>query len=254
MDNLEKSAPNNPGMYDWLLAQQKDSLIDPKQTEKLLKENEEKQDRLKKYRLPTYATTGTHSSLEEAISYIPENKWGVEKFLVRCVPKNNGGLKIQRCRNISLEEVINFVNNLPEGKNNYFVEIREHWEPNYSGTIISDGDGSTVIEQVKGSHANLENQSIATPTINPETGIKKLEINNNRFDLHFVSQGEPNLEEKNIMLEALRYFTPEINRKKLEKLKVYTEYCFSNKYGYRFIDIADNDYWTNLKKKKYSID
>jgi len=251
MENEQKIEPSNPGMYDWLLAQQKEGSINAKETERLLKENEEKQERLRAYQLPTFATTGTCSSLEEAISLIPENKWGVEKFLVRCLPRNNNdNLNIQRARNVSLDEVADFVNNLPGGRDNYLVEIREHWEPDYAGTIISDGNGSTVIEQVKGAHANIENQSAVDPSHNIKDGIKKIEINANHFDLHFVSQGQPDLEEKNIMIDALKYFTHEISRENLEELKIYTEYCFSKKYGYKFIDIANSKYWTTLNQTK----
>ncbi len=251
MNNEQKIQSNNPGMYDWFLAQQKDGSINVKETEKLLKENEEKQERLRAYQLPTFATTGTCSSLEEATSLIPENKWGVEKFLIRCLPKNNDdNLNIQRARNINLDEVTDFINNLPNGRDKYSVEIREHWEPDYAGTIISDGNGSTVIEQVKGTHANIENQSVADSAHNIKDGIKKIAINANSFDLHFTSQEQPTPEEKDIMIGALKYFTPEISRENLEKLKIYTEYCFSKKHGYRFIDIANSNYWTTLHQTK----
>lgn len=132
------------------------------------------------------------------------------------------------------------------GADNYSVEIREHWEPDYSGTIISNGSGSTIVEQVKGSHANLEKLPLADQKHNATEGVKKIQIDTERADLHFMDEGQPTAEEKTIMIDALKYFTSEITREKLEQLKIYAEYCYAAEHGYRFIDVADSKYWTGL--------
>lgn len=238
----------NAGMFDWLKAQNKINKISNLETEKLLSENEKKQEKIKSYNLPTFKSTGTWPSLADALNNLSKSRWNSDKFYVRCVPAdNNDQLKIQRIGNIDFADIEKFIDSLPGGKSRYMVEIREYWEPDFSGTIISDGQGRTVVEQVRGAHANLEKAQISDSQNNIINGIKNISLDQNNFDIHFNEQGILTEEEKNVMIKALNFFLPEFNRVSLEKLKIYAEYSYHKKYGYKFLDVADSDYWTKLK-------
>ncbi len=229
-------------MYSWWEAQHKAGMTDSHQVDQLRKANEGKLERLQEYKLPVFQTTGTCASLDEALAKIPEDKWDSEKFLVRCSSKNtNTNPKIERSKNISLDQVVDFVKRLTGGEKNYNVEIREFWNADYGGTVIADGEGKIVIETAEGNLSDLESKEVGE--------IKKAEYNYTQGP-SFKYVGAPSTREKDIMLGALKYFTPELDRKALDKLKVYSEYAYSEKRGYRFFEASDQEYWTQLDARK----
>ncbi|MFA6520155.1 MAG: hypothetical protein WCT44_00955 [Candidatus Paceibacterota bacterium] len=228
------------GIRDYLLSMKEAGIISPRKTDQLMADNESKQERLRNYRLPTFTTWGPTESLTETTKLIPESqKTPGHRFLVRCAPKNlQSNLKIERTMNITWPEIGVFVRQLPGGEENYTVEIREHWNADYGGAIIANGAGKIIAEIAEGNLAELENKD--------SRDIKNAQIDLGVGDIHFKYSENTSLPEKEIMIGALKYFTPTVTREGLEKLKIYTEFAYSKEHGYKFFEASNEDFWTNI--------
>lgn len=240
------------GIIDWQKAVLKTGAVREDEIGELIEENEAKQERLKNFALPTVTAWGPRASFEELTQLIPEDKRtsATEKFLIRCSPKDQRGqLKLKRQFGLNWSETVAFADDLVGGKENYNIEIRHDPVPEYSGTIIADGEGRLVLEWAKGRHADMEKKGLGE--------IKKAEFNNNANpgQIHLEYEGEATTEEKNIALGALKYFTPEIKREALENLNIYAEWSYSKENGYWFFEATsekdkDKKFWTNLERKR----
>lgn len=235
------------GIRDWLQEAHKAGSVSEYQLNQIMQENEYKQERLKAFGLPTFASYGPKNSLAEVVELVPKDKIDstTERFLVRCAPKDlSSDLKIERTKNITWAEVEKFIEQLPGSSEHYTVEVREDWNSDYGGTIIGDGAGSIVSEIVKGNLLNIEKKGLGE--------IKKGQLN--LGDIHFHYQGDPTDDEKQIMIGALKYFVPDLDREKLQRLKLYTEYAYSIDHGYRFFEVTTEEnqaqFWTKLNGEK----
>lgn len=236
------------GMMETLEKMGRGGLLPLWEVDRLMTDNESKYERLHKYGLPTFFTWGPTESFEETAKLIPDSWKEIPKtleiparrFLVRCAPKNlHSALKIERTMNITWPEVATFIKQLPGGKENYTVEIREHGNADYAGTIIANGKGKIMTEISSGNLAEQENKGISD--------IKNARIDlSDGVDIHIKYSENSSEFEKNIILGALKYFTPELSRKNLEELKIYTEFSYSKEQGYRFFEVTTDDFWTNL--------
>jgi len=245
-EGQEKFIPmKDAGIRDWENMAYDSGLVSEQKLKELIIENEQKQKRLRAFNLPTFATYGPTNSFTETAELIPQEKKtsASERFLVRCAPKNlMSNTKIERTLNITWSEVEKFVEQLPEGKDNYTVEIREHWNADYGGAIVGDGNGHVILELVKGNLTNIDKKGLGE--------IKKGELNIERADIHFKYDGQPTDAEKQVMIGALKYFIPDLDREKLEQLNLYAEYAYSKDHGYRFFEAttekAAAKFWTEL--------
>lgn len=228
--------PPGRSIRDYLEKLEEGGHISRQKAEKLIAENEEKQARLEKFHLPTFVNYGVFNDLDSALAAIPANKKD-EKFLVRCAPKKPE-LTIQRIKSVSLDEIANFVNNLPNGKENYTIELREYWNANYGGTIVGDGKGKIIIEMAEEGRAELEKATAEK--------IKSGSWDAKSSGISFHWNEESTDKEKGIMIEAIKFFSPMLKRNELEKLKIYAEFVYSAENGFKFIDISDEDFWTKL--------
>lgn len=237
------------GIREWLLAQQEAGIMNEMEVNRLLELNEHKYERLNAHGLPAFATTGTCESLGEAIKHIPTDKWGADKFLVRCMPKDVSSkeYKLERQKNLAFDDIPNWVEARPGGKEHYSVEIREYWDADYSGTIIADGESRINIEQKPGNHAQFETAD--------NTIIKTATYDNNAGGaIHFDYGQNPTIEQKEIMMAALKYLVPTITREQLEKIKIYAEYVYSKTHGFKFLEVNDDKYWTRLDARPIERD
>lgn len=226
------------GMRDWLLSMRGAGILSSEKVGQFMADNERKQERLRKYGLPTFTTWGPTESLAETAKLIPDDWKKIPSphlFLVRCAPKNlQSNLKIERTVNITWPEIEAFVKGLPGGEENYTVEIRENWVADCSGTIIADGRGKIMAEIAEGSLAELEDKGL--------TEIKKAQIDLGSGDMRFRYSENISPDEQKIFLEALKYFIPNLTREDLEKLKIYTEFCYSKEHGFKFFEATDDDF------------
>ncbi|MDO8581357.1 MAG: phosphotransferase [bacterium] len=233
------------GIGDWLNAGQQSGtpFLSESKAQELIARNERKGDRFKKYKLPQFETYGPVDSFDEIANRIPEEKrTEKERFLVRCTPKDkSSSLKIERTKNIAWQDVATFIEQLSGGAANYTVEVREHWEPDYGGGLVADGEGHVSVEICRGSHADIEGKALGD--------IKGGVLDAEGFDTRsFRYHGDPSTEEKEMMMGALRFFTPHLTGEKLGELQMHAEFVYKEGKGYRFIDVEDDPFWTKKKK------
>lgn len=229
------------GIRDWLVRAQEEGVVSEQEAEVLIHENEAAKRRIIEEGLPTFAIYGPRDSLERVEKLIPKSERDSPDrlFLVRCAPrKMSSKLQIQRNMGIPWEQVVNFVGHLPGGKENYTVEVREHWNADYAGAIIGNGGGKVLMEMIKGDLVNLDKKG--------DKEIMNARYDTNQFDFGFSYTEGMTEEQRQIMIGALRYVMPEITRENLGKLKIYLEFAYKKEYGYRFLDISDRDFWTKL--------
>jgi len=64
-------------------------------------------------------------------------------------------------------------------------------------------------------------------------------------DFHFNYSPNTSQKEKEIMLNALRYFTNPIIRDNIDRLRFYADYIYRKDKGYIFLDGSEGKFWTN---------
>lgn len=224
------------------------------QADELLEHNEEKDERLKEWGVQGLRSTKPQNTLVEALALVPADKWDADSFYVKCLPKEKNSTRFssQRKSKLRFEEIPTFVSKLPGGEENYTVEIYEHWPPLFAGTIKADGLGFVKIEQVSGDHFEIESG------VNMERGKDGgALIQSATYDFssapHFIYENTTNDQQKQVMMGALERLIPMLRKDELDKLKVYAEFIYSPKHGYRFYEVDDHELWTGIGALKKPI-
>ena len=196
-----------------------------------------KRSRLASFGLPTFGHFGIHPSRQEALASVPPEIRNTTAFLVRCEPfDQHQSLKLERVLDVSWEQAVDFIDNLPAGHDKYKIEIRDFWNSDLCGTIISNGHGFTIVEIAEGNHADMDQKDIRS-------------ITSGQFDAENIapwfnwSEGSPT-EHREVALTAIRYFIPRINRLNLSHLTIYAEFVYHRTYGFRFVEATTTPFWT----------
>ena len=72
---------------------------------------------------------------------------------------------------------------------------------------------------------------------------------------HFKYLNDPTEEQKEVMMKAIKYLNPTLDRELFEKLKVYADFYFSPEHGFKFVDYfegKDVDIFTKVYTEKKS--
>ena len=219
--------------------------------DEILEQSQNKKERIEKSGLPTGTIYGPYDSFEEIEKVVSLEKRKDTRYFVRCVPKNykkNSNLEIKRINNVNYDQAKELYGKILEDKENYTVTLLEIWEPEYSGGVVIN-QGRVMIDLEKGDKFYSKEDS-------PEE-IKGASLDvsgqeTRETNIHFDYSNDPTKKEKEIMMEAIKYFNPELNRDIFEQLKIYTDFYYSSKYGFKFVDYFEGekaDKYTLFKKK-----
>lgn len=173
--------------------------------------------------LPVYEKVYLGNCIDDAIIHV--NKSLFNLFIIQIRDKNNL-FNERKTMDIDKNECIEYIKS--NSFENCIIYIREFFNAEYSGTIRANSNG-IIIELWKGNHM-LNDTKTANETF---YGVYK-NISFKWYNCTCV--------EKNIMLNALKYFTT-LNRENIENLKFYAEFIFNKKYV--FIDYSTHDFWTD---------
>ncbi len=201
--------------------------------EELVRANEAKAEFMKKHNLPTNIMYGQIQRLEELTGILPPN-YENELFWLRCVPREQH-VRTETFIDIGVEEI---KKKIPEfsRRNKYIYQIIEYWKTKYSGTIIAN-NGKIVQELWLGSHVRQETLTI--------DDVFSQSIDLTKGEIHFSYSPNSEREQKEIMINALRFFVDKLSRQKLEQLRFYADYGYREDKGYRFLDGSELRFWTN---------
>jgi len=162
---------------------------------------------------------------------------GLEEFLnrynsfaFRAVPKDASMTHVRR-HNISREELIAAITNLPGGTRHYSITLNEFFVSEYAGTIISDGE-NLFIEVVHGDHSRIAQYELQDDVI-----LRGLKVPGENIVFNIDNQ---DLRDKAI--NAVNFLK---NGEKF--LTGYFEFKYNSKDDYVFIDYNDSDFYKNLE-------
>ncbi len=217
---------------------------------KILNQSVNKKERLKKSGLPIGVSYGPYNSFKKIEEMVSKQNRDSVIYFIRCVPKNyqkNSNLQIERLNKITWKEAKNFYNNLSGDSDNYSVQLFEIWDAEYKGGIVIN-NGRVMVD--------LEKDDKFYSKKNEIKKIKGASLDvtgqeTNQISLHFNYLNNPNAEEKEIMIKAIKYLNPNLKREKFEQLKVYADFYYSYEHGFKFFDYFEGkevDDYTSFKK------
>lgn len=223
---------------DWLSALAEQNILPPGRAAALLAQNETPGAAAEQYRLPLFAAYGPSSALAPLESEIPEEQRQAGSFFIRCTPLAPG-LSRQRIMDTDWETAAAFISALPGGPERYSIRAYDYWKPQYSGTVVANGAGRLCLEIIRGDISDIH--------CAPGNRIRSLRLDQPGGDIHFQSETGISRRERAVLLGALRYFSPSLDRDDLGALSVYAEFAFRPGKGYRFRpDVSTDPFWTSL--------
>ncbi len=196
-----------------------------------------KKERAEAFGLPQLAIWGPSDDFDELRQSIPEEARAREQFVIRCQNKQTG--RVERSIGISWQQVEDFVQALPGGKEQYSLRVQEYLKPDLAGTIIANGKGKIVIEIVRGDAYNIDAGKGIVMTYHPDT------------EATIPWPKELTIEERQAVLSGLEYVTS-VTREDAEHLKIYAEFNWRSHHSetepdrHWFFDVSDDDFWTNI--------
>lgn len=219
--------------------------------ESILKQSVAKKERLKNSGLPIGISYGPFDSFEEIDKSVPIEQRDKTVYFLRCVPKDykpGKDSKIERFYNVNYNQAKNYFKQISIDSKEYTAELFEIWEPDYSGGLIIN-NGRVMIDLEKGDRFySKENEDE-----NKGANLDLTGHETSKTGIHFEYNNNPTNEEKEIMLEALKYINPYLDRELFERLKIYAEYFYSHKEGFKFVDYLEGkeaDKYSSFNKKK----
>ena len=218
---------------EWLSKCVKLGIINDNSFQRLVESNENKEGFLNKYSLPRYKQFGKVQQFRELERLVPDEHKINGKFWVRNIPKNDD-LPTTSKFNVSynhLEDIIK------KSGDNYIFQIIEYFKGEYSGTIIIN-QGKLLHEMWEGDHKDSEKKK--------STKIFVQSVNTPFGGIHFDYSKNTKDYEKNLMVEGIKFFSPNLTMASLENLRLYADYIYTKNSGYIFIDGSELDFWTKI--------
>jgi len=217
-----------PGIVQWV---SNHSGLSTLARQRIIEDNEQAVANVRWLNLPMDRDFGSFNDLESMSRAIPEECKQNSLFIIRCPLRT--GKAVERDLFVTWDGVIQFVDNLPGGYEQYRLGLREVSVPLWSGTIISSMGGESVkIELWQGKHLAMDEGGAATSfrgTYDRAPGNP----------LVFVwSEGCTNAM-KDMMLRALKYFALHLNPRE----SFIAEFSVTAR-GHRFNSVSFDPYWT----------
>ena len=234
----KKTGFKKAGIVQWVNGHQG---LDPWDQRRIIEDNERSVKNARDLGLPMDRNFGSFDDLAAMAAAVPEEyKSGGGLFIIRCPPRTMGDVK--RKLFATWDQVVTFVNNLPGGYKQYRLGLREVTNPDWSGTIISSKGGDSVtIELWKGKHLEMDSGS-------DKTSFQGFYNDSPIHPRHFVWSANCTNEVKGMMLNALRYFAPNLRPTR----SLFAEFSLVNN-GYRFHGVSFDSYWTEIQAKKLVV-
>ncbi len=174
--------------------------------------------------LPTYQTVYFGDSQNDAIESVNNSEF--DNFIIQLIDKSNI-LNEKKTMGINKKEVVEYIK-----KNSFnatLINIREFFNATYSGTIKANNE-SICIELWCGNHMLNDTKT-------------KEETFYGIFEYTSFKWHNCNDIEKNIMINALRYFTS-LSRGNLLNISFYADFIFNIDFNkYVFIDYSTHSFW-----------
>ena len=214
-----------PGIVEWLVVM---STITNADRQRVAAENNLMVRNVEAERLPMDKDFGSFNTLVQAENAIPLEVRKTSLFIIRCPHRTNHD--VQRKLFVSWQELVDFVQNLPGGFQQYRLGIREVSLPIWSGTIVCSKDGRILIEIWEGKHLEMDSG-------NAETSFRGLY---DPLGIHFQWSDNCADEVKSVALGALRF----LDRNLRPAEPIFAEFNLTMDGEYRFIGVSRDPFWT----------
>jgi hypothetical protein len=214
----------------WLVKLLANNLISTELYNEVIHDNENKSGKLISWQLPHEPVFGPFSSIECSKQGLPSNLFDTN-LVVRFIPTTLNPNHFKKFIKVTFGELPLLTNELPLPINNYTITFRKFIEAKYIGWLMIN-EGKVLSE--------------LSPEPN-ETGEAKYNCtrligNFNTGQQHFTYENADDIE-KQIMLNAIRYFCRNMLRSEIIETRIYTEYMFTDDNNYVFLDVSDHPFW-----------
>jgi|GEM_PF-3937332 len=235
-----------PDITEWTKKSAEAGLVNKDELERVLINAGTKKSRLENSGLPIGVSYGPFDSWSDIEQAVPNNKRDNIQYFIRCVPKDyetRSKLTISRLPNASWLEVKEYYDRLSGGSDKYTIQLFETWQPDYSGGLVIN-NGRVMVDLEQGDKFFYKKEDDKSQPVGATMDVSGQE--SGKFDLHFNYANNPTDEEKQIMLQTVKYLNPQLDRELFEKLQVYADYFYSREHGFKFVE-----YWEGEEAKKY---